>query len=369
MGARVIKIEELVGDPMRRPRILTFLGVSRGKEGIALNLKSEEGRAIAYDLVRRADVVHHNQRSSAARRLGIDYETLREINPNMVYCHSSGYGNDGPWGHLPTFEPLHSALTGLLSRTGGRGNPPDHYMTHMDYGCGLTSTAAVLAALVERQCSGQGQYLEVPQIGAGLLAMSDVRIEGGQVRETFGLDRDQSGHAPTNALYRTRDGWIMIACYSDREWRAVAGALELQSGSLPPFEAARRERMEDSDSAQQIESALAGLTTTEAERRLFGAGVPCQIPMPFWAEDAASDPLLREFGIIVDEHQQDAGLIHEVGHTIRFGNAKRQHTRPAPGLGEHTIALLREFGRSEADIESLIAQGVVGSSEVPASAR
>jgi len=149
LGARVIKVEEYGGDPMRGPQLSIFLGVQRGKESIAIDLKSAEGRRIVHELVKRADVVHHNMRLGAMERLGMGWEQLRELNQRLVYCHSSGYGNSGEWSRLPTFEPLHSAITGMLSRTGGQGNPPEHYLTHMDYGCGLTSTAMVLAALVE----------------------------------------------------------------------------------------------------------------------------------------------------------------------------------------------------------------------------
>ncbi|HXD91545.1 MAG TPA: CoA transferase, partial [Candidatus Binataceae bacterium] len=166
LGARVIKVEEYGGDPMRGPQLSSFLGVQRGKESIAVDLKSVEGKQIALDLVRRADVVHHNLRAGAMERLGVGWDQLHAINPRLIFCHSSGYGNDGPWSKLPTFEPLHSALTGMLVRTGGDGNMPDHYLTHMDYGCGLTSCTMVLAALVEREQSGVGQYLEVPQTGA-----------------------------------------------------------------------------------------------------------------------------------------------------------------------------------------------------------
>ncbi len=113
-----------------RPQLGIFLGVHRGKESLAVDLKSEAGRNVVYDLVRKADVIHNNMRVGAMDRLGIGIGTsYSAINPRLVYCHSSGYGNDGPWSRLPTFEPLHSALTGMLSRTGGEGNPPDHYLT------------------------------------------------------------------------------------------------------------------------------------------------------------------------------------------------------------------------------------------------
>jgi crotonobetainyl-CoA:carnitine CoA-transferase CaiB-like acyl-CoA transferase len=203
LGARVIKVEEYHGDPMRSPNLGMLLGTHRGKQSIAVDLKSEPGRAVIYELVRRADVVHHNMRAGAMERLGMGYDALSAINPKVVYCHSSGYGNEGPWAMLPTFEPLHSALGGLLTRTGGELNAPRLYLSHMDYGCGLTSATMTVAALVERERSGRGQYIEVPQTGAGLLAISDAHGFEGRLSETFPLDYDQRGHAPSNALYRT----------------------------------------------------------------------------------------------------------------------------------------------------------------------
>ena len=229
LGARVIKVEEYTGDPVRGPHLDIFLPCNRGKESIALDLKTEEGRRILYDLVKRADIIHNNMRDGAMDRIGMGYETVCKLNPRIVFCHSSGYGNQGPWSRLPTFEPLHSALSGILRRTGGENNPPDHYLTHMDIGCGLTATACVLAALIERERSGLGQYLEVPQIGTALLAMSDVHGYKDHISETFPLDHKQRGHAPTNAMYRTRDGWIVIACYSDVEWNGVKIATRAHS--------------------------------------------------------------------------------------------------------------------------------------------
>jgi crotonobetainyl-CoA:carnitine CoA-transferase CaiB-like acyl-CoA transferase len=281
LGARVIKIEEYGGDPMRGPQLGSFLGVQRGKESIAVDLKSAEGRRIAHDLARRADVVHHNLRAGAMERLGVGWEDLRALNPGLIFCHSSGYGNEGPWSKLPTFEPLHSALTGMLVRTGGEGNPPDHYLTHMDYGCGLTSCAMVLAALVERARSGVGQYLEVPQTGAGLFAMSDVYGTAERKVETFPLDREQRGHSPANALYRTADGWVVVACYSEREWTGLRRALGLDAADWPGFAEARNQPLDASPKAALIGAALLELSTASALRRLRAEDVPAASPAPF----------------------------------------------------------------------------------------
>ena len=359
LGARVIKVEEYGGDPMRGPQLGILLGVQRGKESIALDLKSEAGRAIAHDLVRKADVVHHNMRAGAMDRLGMGYERLREINPRLIYCHSSGYGNSGEWARLPTFEPLHSALTGMLSRTGGEGNPPDHYLSHMDYGCGLTSATMVLAALLERERGGSGQYIEVPQTGAGLLAMSDVHGHRDRKFETFALDHDQRGHAATNALYRTSDGWIVIACYSDREWSGVRNALAPAASSWPGFAEARREPLGASAIARTLDACLGEITTATALRRLRAEGVPCATPAPFDPADAIGDPAMSSRGVIVREQHYDADEVFEVGHTLRFGNAGTLNLRPAPAVGQHSVEILRELGRSETEIDVLIDNKIV----------
>jgi crotonobetainyl-CoA:carnitine CoA-transferase CaiB-like acyl-CoA transferase len=358
LGARVIKVEEYGGDPMRGPQLSSFLGVQRGKESIAVDLKSAEGKKIALDLVRKADVVHHNLRAGAMERLGVGWEQLHAINPRLIFCHSSGYGNEGPWSKLPTFEPLHSALTGMLVRTGGEGNMPDHYLTHMDYGCGLTSCSTVLAALVEREQSGVGQYLEVPQTGAGLFAMSDVHGLANQKSETFPLDRDQRGHAPTNGLYRTADGWIVIACYSDREWTGVRRALGI-ADQWPTFAEARNQRFDQSPVTDRIEAALRALSTASALRRLRAEDVPCTSPAPFATSEVITEPTMRARGVIVTENHYDAGEVSEVGHTVRFGNANTWNLRPAPVTGQHSIAILREIGRSDAEIAGLIEGKIV----------
>ena len=163
----------------------------------------------------------------------------------------------------------------------------------MDYGCGLTSAAIVIAALAERERSGIGQYLEVPQTGAGLLAMSDVHGERDELSETFPLDREQRGYAPTNALYRTNDGWIVIACYSDREWSGVQRVLGFDDAPWPSFAEARAQRLGDSAIARSMETSMAKLTTESALRRLRGSGaVRCTGRVRTGGGDRRSDDAL-----------------------------------------------------------------------------
>jgi crotonobetainyl-CoA:carnitine CoA-transferase CaiB-like acyl-CoA transferase len=216
----------------------------------------------------------------------------------------------------------------------------------------------VLAALVERERSGAGQYLEVPQTGAGLLAMSDVHGQRERRSETFPLDHEQRGHAPTNGLYKTSDGWVVIACYSEPEWQSVRRALAIDA-PWSSFAEARNQRFGQSEATLLVQAALVNLSTVAAIRRLRAEGVPCTIPARFEPAEVIVEPTLRARGVIVAEQHCDAGEIFEVGHTIRFGRARSWNLRPAPVTGQHSVAILRELGWPESEIKALIDNKVV----------
>jgi crotonobetainyl-CoA:carnitine CoA-transferase CaiB-like acyl-CoA transferase len=241
----------------------------------------------------------------------------------------------------------------------------------MDYGCGLTSCAMVLAALVERERSGLGQYLEVPQTGAGLFAMSDVHGVAENLSETFPLDSAQLGHSPANALYRTADGWIVIACYCDREWQGVRRALAPHALASevrwPRFAEVRAQRRDRSEAATALETALTQLTTGSALRRLRAENVPCTMPAACSVEEIINEPSMRSRGVIVTGDHFSAGEVTEVGHTVRFANANSWNLRPAPVVGQHSIAILQEIGRSEPEIARLIRSKVVNAPPTAAS--
>lgn len=352
MGARVIKVEEIDGDPRRRGTSGGFLQVQRGKESLALNLKTEEGRAVVHELVKRADVVHHNLRRAATLKLGINWEALCALNPRLIYCHSSGYGNDGAWAPLPTFEPLLSAVTGLLNRTGGEGNPPLTYLTHMDYGCGMTSTGVVIAALIERERSGLGQYVEVPEVGIGLLAMADVHGASKEALvQTFPLGPTQRGHAPSNGLYPVSDGWIVLGCYGDDEWGRLGAALGIAPAQWPAYAEARAQRLEDSPTTRVIEAALAGHTVESALALLAAHRVAAESPRLITNNEAIRLPILHEFGIMSVTQHAEEGDVWQVAHPARFSRRTRPQLEPGPLIGEHTVGILHEIGWTDAQIE------------------
>ena len=210
LGARVIKVEETSGDPFRGPN-RGFLACARGKESLAIDLKTSQGRDLVYRLVERADVVHRTCASPPSIALELTRASRTPVNPRLMLVI---LGIRQRWTMVPSPDVragLHSASAGVLHRTGGEGNPPLTYLSNMDLGCGFTSTICVLAALIERERSGKGQYVEVPQSGAGLLAMSDAYLVGDEVHQTYSLDQAQRGHALTRALYPTRDGWVLVS--------------------------------------------------------------------------------------------------------------------------------------------------------------
>jgi crotonobetainyl-CoA:carnitine CoA-transferase CaiB-like acyl-CoA transferase len=356
LGAQVIKIDDphFVGQPMPGHT----LAWNHGKQSIAINLKTEEGRALVRELVERADVFDHNQRFGVMDRLGLSAEELRELNPRLVYCHSSGYGNHGPWAKLPVFGPLPDALAGSFTRTAGAGNRPLHYVSHVDFGNALNAAPLVLAALIERERSGQGQFMETVQLGASLLWTSDCFFEDGQLVQTFELDSFQRGHAPTNALYPTADGWIVLACYSEREWAAAHAALGAEQRST--YAEARTRAITPADDESGLATALAALETNSALQRLTGAGVGCTQPDPqFIVPELLLATDLARIGPIKTFAYPAVGEVFEVGRPVRFSDAPDDPSTRSPQYGEDTRTILEKLGISPDEIERLLEAGVV----------
>jgi crotonobetainyl-CoA:carnitine CoA-transferase CaiB-like acyl-CoA transferase len=353
LGARVIKVESpaRVGPPPADHAI----GWNRGKESIALDLKSDGGRQIFLELVERADVFSHNQRFGVMERLGLGAGTLCELNQRLVYCHCSGYGNHGQWASWPVFGTMCDSVAGTFGKTGGVGNPPLHYVSCADFGGALNSAPLVLAALIERERSGRGQFVEIPLLGAPMLWLSDCYVQDGSVVQTFELDRDQRGHAPTNALYRTRDGWLALACYAEREWAAAHAALGVEPEES--YSVARCRAFQRRDDSRPLALALSELDTSDGLARLRASGVPCAEPQ-FMLAEMVLDSDLHRLGPITQYTHPLRGEVFEVGRPLRMSDWPDDLTSPGPEPGQHTRALLAELGYTEDEIERLLEEGV-----------
>jgi crotonobetainyl-CoA:carnitine CoA-transferase CaiB-like acyl-CoA transferase len=360
LGADVIKVEPIVGDQMR-PLPDPFEACQRGKRDIGIDLKSPAAREVIADLVRSADVVVHNLRVGNAEKLGITYDDLRAIKPDLIYCYLPGFGSEGPMSHLKSFAPLLSGFTGLLWEGAGIGaaRPVRRVMGNEDYNNGFLGAMAVLMALEHRAKTGEGQYIESPQLHSSLLVTTEQCLDAeGNLVSGLMVDPEQMGWGPLYRLYRTRDGWICITCVGDKAWGRLRDALApLDVDDDLSYDGAVS--LEQGDRVIKIlESRLAQLGTDEAFRLLDGNGVPCEIPLDHpHMPDFLWDEWAYDTGRVLDQQHTQYGFIRELGFPIQLSDSPQVNRGPGPLLGEHTVEVLTEIGYDEGHIDELLAAG------------
>jgi crotonobetainyl-CoA:carnitine CoA-transferase CaiB-like acyl-CoA transferase len=336
LGADVIKVESTTGDPMR-PVARVFDGCQRGKRSVALDLKSAAARPALERLVKWADVVHHNLRMPAARRLGLDYETLRELQPELIYCHVSSYGPRGPRADWPGFDQLFQAQTGWEYEGAGEGNPPMwHRFGMMDHQCALASAFATLLAVWQRDRTGRGQFVSSSLLGASLLTVSEtVVLPDGSLAPIPRLDAAQTGLSASHRIYACSDGWVALA---GEETAPLCRALDVSdSGAL--------------------EAAFAAVGRDAALERLAAQGVQAEAVRLDQLDAFLDDPVLRRLGLCVQYPHTTFGDVAQIGGLWQLGDLSLQLDRAAPALGEHTREVLSDLGLAAAEIDVLIESG------------
>ncbi|MFQ5513099.1 MAG: CoA transferase [Myxococcota bacterium] len=343
LGADVIKLEPRTGDRMRGVERV-FAGCQRGKRAIAVDLKHPEAREVIEALVRWADVVHHNLRYPAARKLGIDYETLRPLNPRLIYCHTSAYGPRGPRADWPGYDQLFQAYSGWEVEGGGEGNPPMwHRMGMMDHQNALASLVATLLALLHRERTGEGQFVSASILGASVLTASETLVlcdADGALAPYPRLDRLQTGVTPGYRIYETRDGWIAVAALEAAALRALREVLGVEKDT-------------------ELPGAFEARTTSELADALEAGGVaaePVRLDQgPHFFDDFAH----RAAGLTVNYAHPRWGRLEQIGALWSFGDRTLRLDRPPPELGEHSREILDELGFDAATIARLAESGAV----------
>ncbi len=371
LGARVIKVEQPgTGDDTRRwgppftenGESAYFFCANRNKESVTLDLKSAEGKKILYALAQRADVVIENFRVGTAARLGMDYLSLHEINPRLIYCSITGYGQTGPYRNRPGYDTAIQALGGIMSITGPpgpNGEPHKVGVAIADITTGLHAAIAILGALYHRGASGRGQYIDIALFDTQLSWLANVATAyfvSGQTPARYG-----NGHAsivPYQA-FATADGWLMLAVGNDGQFRNLCSVMEEEAWADDPRFATNPARVAN---RAQLVPALAERFCREPTQawveRLLAAGVPCSpvndIPT------ALSDPqtVAREMVQYVDHPQ--TGKIAQLGPVPKLSDTPAAIFRPPPLLGEHTDSVLHELlGYSKEDIAALRRERVI----------
>jgi crotonobetainyl-CoA:carnitine CoA-transferase CaiB-like acyl-CoA transferase len=362
LGADVIKVEPPWGENVRtrsedgKPPQVQYLNSS--KRGITLDLKSEKGKEALKDLVAKADVLFENFSTGKMDELGLGYETMQSVNPELVYGHGSGYGDYGPYSDYPAMDLTVQAMSGVMNTTGFSDGPPVNAGPAVcDFISGLHLALGIVSALYERDTTGEGQYVEVGMFDCMYPTMaSPVSSWVGQKDTPPRTGNRHAGLsvAPYNA-YEVEDGYIAIACIAERHWVSLAevmGREDLVGREGYASKVERARRMEEVDGV--IENWLEGRKKDEVIETLLDVDVPCAPVKTI--ESIVDDPHLKERDMIHYLPNQGEGRdeVPVPGMPIKFSEGESPEVTQAPLLGEHTEEVLAEIAEyDEKHIEQL----------------
>jgi crotonobetainyl-CoA:carnitine CoA-transferase CaiB-like acyl-CoA transferase len=360
-GAEVVKIEPPAGDNLRKyPSTLetesrAFLGVNRSKLGLALDLKQSEGLATLKALAAKADVLVHNFRPGVPERLGIGYEQLGALNPRLIYCAVTGYGENGPLKDKAGYDQVLQTMTGMCAMQGKRGGPPEIlYGSIVDYYAAALVAGGVASALYERERSGEGQYVGVSLLRSAL-AMQSARMiwADGEPRDV-GRDMRSGG---ITGLHPTRDGYLYISANTPHFWQALcrkAGLDELAASER--YDSVRKRALHVDEIVPKLHAALRAKSALEWEA-WFGEEVPCAAART--VEDMFDhEQVLAEDMIATMEHPQ-VGRYRGLKRSIHFGRTPGPEPFAAPAFGQDSDAVLSESGYSPEQIADLRRKHVI----------
>jgi len=361
-GAKVIKIEMPPaldeGDPMGGPREGSdFQNLHRNKRGMTINLKSPEGVALLKKLAETADVIVENFRPDVKTRLGIDYPAMAAVNPRIVYASISGFGQDGPYAGRPGFDQIAQGMGGLMSITGLPGQGPVRVgIPIADLTAGLFTAQGILLALLERDVSGQGQWVQSSLLQAQIF-MLDFQasrwLMEGQVAKQAGNNHPTS--IPTG-VFPTSDGYMNIAASGNKIWERCARALgrdDLLADARYKTAAGRSEHRDELNA--QLEATTRTNSTAHWVAALNEAGVPCG-PI-YRINEMFDDPQVRHLGIAQTLNGNKSQTY--VGQPITLSRTPAEIVSHPPALGEHTEEILAGLGYDSAAIADLRARQIV----------
>jgi len=361
LGADVIKIEAPVGDILRHLSMTFkagfgswFVNFNRNKRSIVLDLKQPAAQDLILEMVKQSDVFVQNLRPGVIERLGLDYRTVRAQNPKIVYLSISGFGPEGPYAHKPVYDPVIQGLSGLAFVQGGDGRPTFFRTAIADKMTSMNAIYHVLAALLAAERQGIGQEIKLSMIDSLLSFLAPDTMFG----YTFVPDDEYRHLSISNALLqpmRTKDGYIVACTATDDQWHRMCRALgrpewsetyatpAVRAVSLPTILAA-------------IDEFLPQKTSHEWLAILEAADVPCGPVYTF--DETLRDPQLQLNQTFVEYEHPVAGRIRGVNVPGKFSETAPQIRHHAPGLGEHTIEILQEFGLGQPQISTMLDTGV-----------
>lgn len=362
-GAEIIKVEPPQGDLLRNSGVYrhrgmasVFLGVNRNKRSLCLDLKTAEGAEVLHRLIPKVDVLVSNVRPAGLARLGLGYEDCARLNPRLVYAVATGFGQDGPDRARPAFDEIIQAASGLAAVVGEDGPPAFVPSLVADKITGLALLSAVLAALLHRERSGEGQYVEVPMLET-LTAFVGVEHLGGL---TFEPQHGAPGYKRLRHRkpVPTADGYITLLPYTAAHWRAfftAAGRPELIA------ELGVEDPVKRNANIDRVYAAMAEIARTRSTAEWLALCDELDIPATAFSrlEDLPRHPHLQAVGMFETMEHPSEGTLRYARPATRFAKTPANVRRPMPRLGEHTAELLRELGYDEAAIQDMAARKTV----------
>jgi crotonobetainyl-CoA:carnitine CoA-transferase CaiB-like acyl-CoA transferase len=368
MGADVIKVEKIPGgDDSRRflpPDIqgepAAFMMMNRNKRGIAVDLKTDGGKAVLSRLLKTADVLIENYRLGTMEKLGFGYATLKANNPGLIYCALSGFGRSGPYAERGGFDLIAQGMSGLMSITGeGPGRPPVKVGAPVtDITAGILAAMGILAAYAHRLKTGQGQMVDTSLFEAGIVHtywQSAIAFATGVAPGPMG-----SAH-PLNAPYQafaTADGWITVGAANQANWLRLLDAIEAPALADDPRFADNAKRMANLKDLEAVLNVyFRQRPSAEWLQRLADVGVPAGPVLDILAMH--KDPQTMARDMVVSVAHRRAGAVDSLGLPVKFSATPGAVAAGAPVFGEHTRQVLAEHGFSKAEIDTLIQNGAV----------
>ena len=367
-GADVIKIEmpgsgddtRHWGPPFIEGESAYFLSINRNKRSLTLNFKEQEAREIFLQLAGDADVIVENFTPGVMSRFGLDYQTVKETNPKVIFCSISGFGQDGPYRTRPAYDQIMQGLTGIMSITGESGGDPQKVgVAIADIGAGMWAAYAVTTALFHREQNGEGQYIDVSMMDAHVAWLT---YQAGSYFATGKAPRRVGNAHPSLVPYQSfmcQDGrYLNVAVGSDRLWERFCQAINRQDLREHPDYATNDGRVRNRASLVPLLQELFLTRSVEDwAQDLHAASVPCG-PINDVAEVFA-DPQLLHREMCVEMAHPTLGTIKQTGIPIKFSQTPGGLDRPPPLLGEHNAEILGKLGYSESEIQRLADESII----------
>lgn len=367
MGADVIKVEKPTGDDTRRmvpPSIgdesAAFMMMNRNKRGIAINVKSEEGKSVLLRMIEQADVLIENYRKGTMEKLGLGYDRLKEVNPGLIYCEISGFGRTGPYADRGGFDLIAQGMSGLMSITGeSKDKPPVKTGAPVtDITAGILAAMGISAAYAHRLKTGKGQKVDTSLFEAGITHtywQSAIALATGQSPEPLG-----SAH-PLNAPYQsfeTNDGWINIGAANQANWERLLELIDMNSLNLDSRFSSNPQRMQHLPAlVKELTRVFKQRTTSHWLSLLNEGGLPAG-PILSVSEMHADKQTLARNMVVTTQHETQ-GEVKTLGSPVKFSETPGGVRSAAPVLGQHGREILLEYGYSESEVDALYQSGAI----------